>query len=597
MNIGSLWISLGADTAGLTSAEKRAEQFGFNVGRALKRAAQAATAATTLAVGFAVALTKSSMEAIDAQAKLAKRVGGTVAALQGLEHAADLAGLSKEALTKSLEKLNQRLGEVVNEGAGEAYDALQRLGLSAKALSEMDVDERIKTLAGRMQELGYTTQQQADVLRSFGIRNMEMINLMQEGSAAIDQARRDVEAWGVALSDVDAAKVEAANDALSRIKTVFTGIGNQLAVKLSPIIEAIATAFTDAARETGGFADAIERAIKRALASVGGLLDSLHQVRFLLLAIETGAARIDLGAAKLLPWRSGEVEGLQKEFDGLARSLHDMANSKLPSEEIDAWMMKAEAAAAMRERFDVAFGNDRTGAGGDDTESDADRDLATKQQEELATRLATLRESLLTEREAELNSYATRMADLEEFYRKGLITQEEYNELALAAQRDHADGIKRLDEDVARSAHKAARARGQAIDSILSDVSSTINSLFGESKAAAIASAIINTAQAVTKTLAQYGGTPWGFAAAAAAAAAGVAQIAAMRRTNSSGGGSVPSVGNAGGAQEPSAGAGQTLFINGLTTGSLFSGESVRELAEKLIDFQRDGGKVVLGPA
>jgi len=54
-------------------------------------------------------------------------------------------------------------------------------------------------------------------------------------------------------------------------------------------------------------------------------------------------------------------------------------------------------------------------------------------------------------------------------------------------------------------------------------------------KALAITAAGINTAQAITKTLAQYGGTPLGYAQAAAVGATGAVQIAKMKSSDTSG--------------------------------------------------------------
>ena len=64
-------------------------------------------------------------------------------------------------------------------------------------------------------------------------------------------------------------------------------------------------------------------------------------------------------------------------------------------------------------------------------------------------------------------------------------------------------------------------------------------------KALAITAAGINTAQAVTRTLATYGGTPLGYAQAAAVGATGAVQIAKMKSTDvngGSGGGSVADI-------------------------------------------------------
>jgi hypothetical protein len=59
-----------------------------------------------------------------------------------------------------------------------------------------------------------------------------------------------------------------------------------------------------------------------------------------------------------------------------------------------------------------------------------------------------------------------------------------------------------------------------------------------------------------------------------------------------SGGGGNSAVAAQASAQAPS-GPTQTLQVAGISPGQLFSGQAVRDLASKLLDFQRDGGKVV----
>lgn len=63
---------------------------------------------------------------------------------------------------------------------------------------------------------------------------------------------------------------------------------------------------------------------------------------------------------------------------------------------------------------------------------------------------------------------------------------------------------------------------------LVDNVGQALGAVFKDSKAVAIAQTVINTAQAVMKTFAEYGATPWGFALAASVAAIGAAQIAAI---------------------------------------------------------------------
>jgi hypothetical protein len=127
-------------------------------------------------------------------------------------------------------------------------------------------------------------------------------------------------------------------------------------------------------------------------------------------------------------------------------------------------------------------------------------------------------------------------------------------------------------------------------------MASTLTTVFSKSKAAAIAAAIINTAVGITKALSTLP-PPLSWAQAALIAASGAAQIATISRTNASGGGGgAPSVSGSGGsgADTSAAAMPQQLMVQGISPGQMFSGEVVRDFAQKLIDFQKDGGVVVL---
>lgn len=614
--IGALRVNLSADTAEfrrqLSEAERISEKFGRSIGTKMRAGVLALGAAATAGAVALGALIKSSMDTIDTQAKLAGRVGGTVAALQGLQHAADLAGVGSEQLTKGLEMLNRRLGEAAREGAGNAFEALQRLGLSASELAAMDVDQRISTLSDRMKELGYTTQQQADTLGQFGIRNQAMINLFQEGSEAIKQARADLDAWGVTLSDIDAKKVEAANDAISRIGSVMEGIGNQLAIRLAPIIQAIAEYFTDAAKETGGFGSILDQAISMGIHLFAAINREIYDFRIsfdeIAAAILNFFDAIAGAPANLLAKVfGGEAEdyGFKPVNESFGK-LKDMLAKPPSDEEWDAWFAELKRKADETAAAALAKGTTLS-----DEDSEASQKLAQKRtdelvkyQEHLAQKLDTLKASLATERETELAAYEQRQTDLEDFYARNMISEQEYRDLLLRSQQEYAEKIRQIDEEIAKDNERAAKRQRQAYFQIADDITSALGTLFGESKTVAIAQAIINTAQAVTRTLAEYGATPLGLAAAAAAAAAGAAEIATIRSTNRSGGGGGRSTTPAVSApvtspaqQGVQSGLQQTLFVSGINPGDVFSGDTLRDLVQKLIDYQRDGGKVVLTPS
>jgi len=178
------------------------------------------------------------------------------------------------------------------------------------------------------------------------------------------------------------------------------------------------------------------------------------------------------------------------------------------------------------------------------------------------------------------------------------LEQERINEILLQKE---AEFEKAWTDTVAIEEQRRQQLRQAALGGVAS-IFGSLAQIVGEgserafkiSKAFSIGEAAINTGLAITKALTG----PFPFITAASVAAAGAAQIAGILRAQP-GSASVPAVGGApatGGAAAgggEASGPGQTLTIRGLNRGDLFSGDSVRELAEKLMDFQRNGGKVV----
>lgn len=147
--------------------------------------------------------------------------------------------------------------------------------------------------------------------------------------------------------------------------------------------------------------------------------------------------------------------------------------------------------------------------------------------------------------------------------------------------------------DYGKSVQVVQRMTERANDAMLSSTSQFLDTMFEGNKTAATASALINTYQGITKALSAYP-PPYSYAMAAMQAAMGFQQVRAIQSTSKSskGGGAAPAVSApaaSGGEQQTS-----TLFVRGIGPSDLFTGDSVASLAEHLLEYQRNGGKVVL---
>lgn len=277
--IGDLAVRVGADTSGLvkglSQSQKKLEAFGSKARSGATDMAKYGSAATAAGVALATAFTVKGLKAVDAQAKLARSLDASIDGLRALQIASGDARVSASVLETSIEKLNSRIGEAMR-GTGTAADSFERLGLSAENLNAMDVDQRMATIADRMQEMGLSAAEAGDELRQMGIRNGEMVNLMLQGGDAIRSAKTEVDELGLSLSAVDAAKVEAANDSFSRFGMTLEGVQQTMAVEFAPILDAVSKMLVGAAKDAGGFGDATSDAFGFAVDAAGFLMDMVE---------------------------------------------------------------------------------------------------------------------------------------------------------------------------------------------------------------------------------------------------------------------------------------------------------------------------------
>jgi hypothetical protein len=152
----------------------------------------------------------------------------------------------------------------------------------------------------------------------------------------------------------------------------------------------------------------------------------------------------------------------------------------------------------------------------------------------------------------------------------------------------------------------SARALGQAQQAAVliaatayagfaSDVGHSLVTVFNKNKGIAIAVGTIDAIGAGLKALSAYP-PPFSYVAAAAALAAGMAQVARIQSTSSGGGG-----GGGGSVGSAAAGTGggtgsspQLLTVQGINESDRYSGGQMRDLANALIKYQKDGGQVLI---
>ena len=201
-----------------------------------RRVRVASAAAVAAATAAGVAMVRSGLQTVDAQAKLAQSLGTTVASIQTLERAGELAGVSMSGIEQATKDLTRRLSQAA-AGTGPAADALDRLGLSANELIALPLDQRVGAINAAIEDFVPAAERAAVAGQLFGEEGS--IAMARIDSATLRQATEDVRAFGVVVSEQDADQIERTNDAISRLGLIWRGVSNQLAVAAAPALEAV----------------------------------------------------------------------------------------------------------------------------------------------------------------------------------------------------------------------------------------------------------------------------------------------------------------------------------------------------------------------
>jgi len=481
----------------LKAVDRTRRPFGAVAKRATALTGTLAKLSAGFAIGGAGALTiftKNAMQAIDVMDKTSRRIGINVTQLSELEHVANLTGVQTNTMAMALQRLTRRLSEST-AGYGEARGALTELSLSAEDLLALPIGEQLGVIGDRMNQLGSSAARVRLAMKLFDSEGVQMTQILEKGSAGINEMMEEARALGLSLTDLDVAKVVAANDAMTRMGGLVKGLSYQFAVEFAPFVEYAVTSLTDMAKEMGGMRSVAGEFMKSIFGPIGVLLDSFQKMRIFLAYVNVGWQAFELAAltaiTTILAPLGYAIDGVNwlkeklgmepggnfifdtwrssiETYEQSLRDLRELTEKPMPSKAFTTWI-----------------------------------DEVMKSLDELDTKRGTI-----TKNEVERMSFQLRME--EQMRAKALAFQQMSNTERVA------------------------------------NVLSTNQQLFGNSKGLAIANAMMSTYVAAAKARETYP-PPLGTIMAAAEIAAGLATVAKIKATSMDGGGVVSGFARSGG--------------------------------------------------
>ena len=451
------------------------------------------------AAGFG-AMIKSSLASNDALAKTADKIGITTSALVGLQHAAELTGVSAGTMDMALQRMTRRVAEA-EQGSGEAVGALAELGLNARELGALPLDQQMGKIADAMGGVEKQSDKVRLAMKLFDSEGVALVNTLAGGSEGLTEMAAQTVHLGAAITRVDAAQIEAANNAFTKAKLAMTGVTNQLTVALAPILEAVSTMFFQASMDSADFGNTGQKVADALVMGFAKVKGAIHNVVLVAKIVKLGF--MELGsylAEKLIPIFNGVI----KVYNGIAEFLGKPLISN-----------------GLQDFVDGA----KTGM------AELRVEIANMGMEDPAAKILEAYERIKEEsrRTAEVvaaNAPGTIIAN----------SAPQAVEAEIYSNQLRKEGAKDLAKFEAMSTADKTKNVLSGLSTQLSAQKGQSKKLFAISKAASIATAIMSTYEGATKAMAAYP-PPINFAMAAAVVAGGLAQVSNIRSQSFEGGG------------------------------------------------------------
>ena len=483
----------------LTAVNKTGRQLASvtrGLGRVGLKVAKVSAAFSALGVAAGVTIVRSNLKAIDSLGKTAEKIGVTTEALGAMRYAGELTGVAIQTMDMGLQRFVRRTAEA-SRGTGEALNALRELRLDATKLVTMDLSAQM----GLVAEAFSNVKTEADKVRLaqklFDSEGVALVGTLKQGSAALDDMRKEAEDLGIILDGVSVAKVEQANDELLKVSKLMEGAFKQATVELAPFIAEIADQLRQAALDAGGFDDVAKKLVGNVITGIGNVLDAFREWEIWIAKLRLSWAEATQYQAKLMD------TFLLKKFSDLwdaYKAFVEYWGGSAPDNPIKTKIeeMKAEIAAARAEL------------------------VALEEAGLPSTKMTSAWDSILV-------GVRKRVEALEEEEKAEAEVGE--TETQVAQRRKYHATIWQ-DMEKKRTAFEESSRGEQAMQ-----ISQHMSTLFAKNKKMQIANALMQTYSGATKAFSQYGGGPVGFAMAAAVVAAGLAQVQQIKAQSFEGGG------------------------------------------------------------
>lgn len=641
--IGKLAVQITADTqglkTGLNDAVSDTDRASKDMVNSIKSigAAFAAVISVDMFKNMIVGAAEASRQ-ID---QLSRLSATSAANFQAQAYAAQQFGISNEKLADIFKDVQDKVGDFMQNGAGPLADFFKNIapqvGVTADQFRNLGGPDALQLYVSSLEKANLSQSEMTFYLEAIASDSALLLPLLQNNGKAMKEMGDEAQRLGVILSDetIQANKAFAAE--LDRLNALSTSLSRTIGSALIPELNRLINEFLTGIDTAGGFWKALSvfgtinpfKDLQGNLKSTREEIDNLTAAkeRYSKAGSDTSGIDQALATEKLRLEYLKNIERQQianqqgaADNQSAAEARRLGLSSPTSTRTATPTAAAGPAAAMPTDALDEWFEN----------YGKKQDKLADREREYWASRVQRIEEGLMSESEllnhkhqADLERLdAAVMSEDERRIIRETLEMEHLDrmtdieakarDLQLQAEADFLDkkermriaSMTKLEKFTAMSYGDQAAAVGKAMSDELNSVNTTSRAMFNIQKAANISSAIMTAYSGANRALNDYP-APWSYAVAGATLAAGLSRVASIKSQTfggastaaaSTGGAGVAAT--SGMAQQAGGGGGagmnQSITVQGIGADSLFSGDAVRTLIDRLIDAQRNGARIVL---
>jgi hypothetical protein len=255
-----------------------------------------------------------ALEAGSEFAEMAQRTGVSVESLEALSYAAQQSGVSTDQMEKGIKKLQSTLTSAA-QGNAKAAAALAAVGVSARDSSGQvtSAGDALDKIADKFARTADGSAKAGLAVQIFGRAGTQMIPMLDEGSAGLDELKARAEQLGLVLSTEDVDALRQLRNSFADLKDESTALMEHFLVGLEPAITELDKALT----QNAGVSDMARSAGEL----LGDAIKGLASV-----AMAAGFAW-DWATIKIARFVDAGIAAAHLDFRGAAASLESMVGA------------------------------------------------------------------------------------------------------------------------------------------------------------------------------------------------------------------------------------------------------------------------------